>query len=369
MKIRIVFIALLVVASVFTALSPARAQDALRVTLLVNGTLGDKSFFDSANRGLKQAEADFGIVLKVIETGEDQTKWEPALVDAMSDVDNYDLLIAGTFEMARAMTENADQYPDKKFVMFDTAVDYTACKCANVYSVEYAQNEGSYLAGVYVGAMIKDGKLEGLSGKPIIGAVGGLDIPVINDFIVGYEQGAKSVLPDVQLLKQYIAGDKPFFDPAKGKEIALSMYDQGANFVFGIAGGSGQGVIEAAKERNRYMIGVDSDQATVIADTDPEGAARILTSMMKNVDASLYRAIKLEKEGTLAYGAREVIGLAEGAVGLAVNDIYNKATPDSVKALIEQAQKDIIDCKIIVATAYEVPTGKCAQAAEATPSK
>lgn len=347
-----------------------RAADAVRVTLVVNGTLGDKSFFDSALRGLKQAETEAGITLKVIETGEDQAKWETGLDDAMADTENYDLLIAGTFSMADFMTARADLYPDKKFIMFDTAVDYGGkCKCTNVYSVEYAQNEGSYLAGVYVAAMIKEGKLEGLSGKSVIGAVGGLDIPVINDFIAGYEQGAKSIIPDITLVKQYIAGDKPFFDPARGKEIALAMYDQGADFVFGIAGGSGQGVIEAAKERKRYMIGVDSDQATIVGEKDPEGAARILTSMLKNVDASLLRAIKLNAEGKLPYGVREVVGLAEGAVGLAVNDIYTKATPDSVKALVDQAAKDVIDCKIVVATAFEVATSKCAMKMEATPAK
>jgi basic membrane protein A len=350
--LRFLLVALAVLASVVVA-APTKAQNPLRVYNVVNGTLGDKSFFDSAERGLQRAMKELGIQYKTIELTEDNSKWEPGLDDAMADVNNYDVLITGTYQMADFMTARADNYPDKKFIVYDTAVDYTKCKCANVYSIEYAQNEGSYLAGVYAAAMMKDGKLPNLSGKGIIGAVGGLDIPVINDFIVGYEQGAKSVNPDIKLVKQYVGGDKPFFDPAKGKEIALAMYEQGADFVFGIAGGSGQGVIDAAKEKGKYAIGVDSDQATIVAATDPKAAAQILTSMQKNVDNSLFRALSLHLEGKLPYGQVEVVGLAEGAVGLSKNDIYNKATPDSVKKLVDEAEAGIVSCKIKVDTAFE----------------
>jgi basic membrane protein A and related proteins len=354
---RLVLIALLLAASisVLGAAKPTRAQNPIRVKNVINGTLPDKSFFDSAERGLQRAKKELGIEYKTIELGEDANKWEPGLDDAMADTDSYDILIAGTYQMSVFLTTRADNYPDKKFITYDSDVDRTQCKCANVYGITYAQNEGSYLAGVYAAAMMKDGKLPNLSGKGIIGAVGGLDIPVINDFIVGYEQGAKSVDPNIKVLKQYVGGDKPFFDPAKGKEIALSQYEQGADFVFGIAGGSGQGVIDAAKDKGKYTIGVDSDQAAIVGATDPKAAQQILTSMMKNVDNSLFRALSLAKDGKLAWGQAEEIGLAEVGVGLAKNDIYNKVTPDSVKKLVDQAEADIIACKITVATAFEKP--------------
>jgi basic membrane protein A and related proteins len=354
---RLVLVALVLMAclSVIAAARPARAQNAIRVKNVINGTLPDKSFFDSAERGLQRAQKELGIEYKTIELGEDANKWEPGLDDAMADTDSYDILITGTFQMADFLTARADNYPDKKFIIYDTDVDRTKCKCANVYGVVYAQNEGSYLAGVYAAGMMKDGTIPNLSGKHLIGAVGGLDIPVINDFIVGYEQGAKSVDPEVKLLKQYVGGDKPFFDPAKGKEIALSMYEQGADFVFGIAGGSGQGIIDAAKDKGKYTIGVDSDQATIIGATDPKAAQQILTSMQKNVDNSLFRALSLAKDGKLPWGQLEEIGLAERGVGLSKNDIYNKATPDTVKKLVEQAEADIVACKITVATAFDQP--------------
>jgi basic membrane protein A len=329
----------------------AQAQQGLRVTFVINGTLGDKSYFDSAERGLERAQKDFGIKLKSIELGEDSTKWESGLEDAMADVKNYDVLVAQGGDLASFMVAHADKYPDKKFIYFDEPLDFTKCKCANVYNVIFAQNESSYLGGVYAAAMLKDGKLPNLANKDTIAAVGGQDVPVIEDFIKGYTQGAKSVDPKVNVLVTFIGGENPWGDPAKGKETANSLYDQGADIVFGIAGGSGDGIIEAAKDRNKYTLGVDSDQALVYMDSDPKKAAQILTSVMKNVDNTLYRAISLDKQGKLAYGKTETVGLAEGGVGLAVNDIYNKVTPDSVKKIVAQAQADIVSCKIKVDTA------------------
>lgn len=329
----------------------AQAQQGLRVTFLINGTLGDKSFFDSAERGLVRAEKDFGIKLKNIELGDDSTKWEAGLEDAMADTKNYDLLVAQGGDLASFMMANADKYPDKKFIYFDETLDFTKCKCANVYNVVYAQNESSYLGGVYAAAMLKEGKLPNAAGKNTIGAVGGQDIPIIEDFIKGYTQGAKSVDPNINVIVTFIGGDNPWGDPAKGKEIANSLYDQGADIVFGIAGGSGDGIIEAAKERNKYTLGVDSDQATAYMDSDPDAATHILTSILKNVDNSLYRALSLNAEGKLPYGKTETVGVAQGGVGLAINDIYNKATPDSVKKIVEQAMNDIVSCKVTVDTA------------------
>ncbi|MGC8787962.1 MAG: BMP family lipoprotein, partial [Anaerolineae bacterium] len=214
--------------------------------------------------------------------------------------------------------------------------------------VLYKQNEGSYLAGVYA-AMMTQKPLPGMNDKKIIGVIGGMDIPVINDFIVGYKQGARDVDPETQVIVQYSGG---WNDPAKGKEITLAMYEQGADIVFNVAGGTGMGIFEAAEEQNHYAIGVDSDQAIIVKDTDPQQAERILTSMLKNVDNSLFRALKLHLEGKLVYGQAEYLGIAEGGVGLAKNEYYEKYTPADVKARVEQAEKDILEGKIKVDTAF-----------------
>jgi basic membrane protein A len=141
-------------------------------------------------------------------------------------------------------------------------------------------------------------------------------------------------------------------DPAKGKEQALAMYQQGADYVFQVAGATGDGIFQAAQETGNFAIGVDSDQATIIQDTNPELAAVIATSMMKKVDNSLYRALKLHLEGTLPYGTSEALGVVEDGVGLAKNDIYESLTPQEVKDAITQAEADLAAGKITVDTAF-----------------
>jgi basic membrane protein A len=324
------------------------AAKPLKVINFVNGVLGDKSFFDSSERGMVMAKEQLGIEYKTIEAGVDPTGWEAAFKDALEN-EEYDIFIAGTFQMAGYMTNEADKYPDTKFIIYDAPVDYTVCKCANVYSITYKQNEGSYLAGVYAGAMTTQ-KIDGMNPEAVIGSVGGQEIPVILDFMVGYEQGAKSVNPDMQIIRQFAGG---WNDPAKGKELAKAQYSQGADIVFQIAGGTGQGVFEAAAEDGKYAIGVDSDQATIINDSDPKQAERILTSMMKNVDKSLLRALKLTIEGTAPYGKAEALGIAEEGVGLARNQFYDKNTPDEIKAAVDAAEKAVISGEVKVDTAFK----------------
>lgn len=348
------FLLCLVLALAVNAGIFAQEDEPLRVTYVVNGTLGDKSFIDSAHRGLEMAADDFGIEVNIIELGFDPSVYESGLDDAMSDVDNYDVLIAGSFTMLDYFARRVHEYPDKLFIFYDASMPYDDPEicvdgCQNVYSVTYAQNEGSFLAGVYAAAMTQMTDIEGINEELIIGAMGGQDIPVINDFVVGYEQGACLVNPDTQVITQYVGG---WNDPARGKEIALAMYEQGADIVFQIAGGSGVGVFEAAEEQGRYAIGVDSDQATIIADTDPDQAEHVLTSMMKNVDISLYRAFELYLAGELPVGSAEALGIAEGGVGLAYNEIYEESTPQPVKDLIAAVQEAVLAGDIEIVTAF-----------------
>lgn len=361
---------LALVALVVGVPSTTAQDDPLRITLVINGTLGDQSFFDSAQRGMDRLiDEGYNVEINTIELGTDEAGWEPGLGDAMGDVDNYDMLITGTWQMAEFLAARSHLYPDKFFVMYDQGVPYEDEEfcvegCTNVYSVIYKQNEGSFLAGVYAGAMTT-ADIEGMNPEAVIGAVGGQDIGVINDFIVGYEQGACLVNPNVRTLVQYAGG---WFDAPKGKEIALAMYEQQADIVFQIAGQTGNGVFEAAEEQGRYAIGVDSDQAMIIQDTYPDQAARILTSMLKNVDNSLYRAVDLHLKGELPYGTVEAIGIAEGGVGLARNDIYYDSTPEAILDLVDAAEEAVLNGEITVITAYgegAVPVGvPCAEMPE-----
>lgn len=345
----------MVVAAVAVPTRTSAQDQPLRITLVINGVLGDKSFFDSAQRGMDRLiDEGYNVEVNTIELGIDPANWESGLSDAMADVDNYDVLIVGTFQMGEFLAKRVHLYPDKRFIFYDDSVpyddpEYCAEGCTNVYSVQYAQNEGSFLAGVYAAAITTSG-IEGVNDDAIIGVIGGQDIPVINDFIVGYEQGACLVNPDVDVIVQYAGG---WNDPAKGKEITLAMYEQKADIVFQVAGGTGVGVFEAAQEQGHYAIGVDSDQATIIADTDPDQAKHILTSMMKNVDNSLFRAIDLHLKGELPYGSAEVLGVSEGGVGLAMNDIYYEYTPENILDLMDAITEKLEAGEVTVNTVFE----------------
>ncbi len=325
-------------------------EEPLKVVLLINGTLGDKSFFDSANNGMKMAEEELGIEGKVIEMGYDPSKWEPTLAD-ISDQD-WDIIIVGTWQMTEYLEKIAPQHPDKKYIIFDTAVDYSKGNLDNVYSILYKQNEGSFLAGA-LAAMVTNSDMPLANEEKIIGFLGGMDIPVINDFLVGYIQGAKYVDPDIKVAISYV-GD--FANPAKGKEMALAQYELGADIGFNVAGETGLGQLDAAKEKNRYAIGVDSDQAMLFKDSDPEKANLILTSMLKRVDNSLLRALRLYKEGSLEWGKAENLGLKEEAVGLAHNEFFEELVPEEFKQRLEELEAKIISGEITVDTAFGMDT-------------
>ena len=338
---------LLAFAMVFSVpVQSALAATPLKVALLLNGTLGDKSFFDSAANGMTLIKKQFGaaVTTKTIEMGYDQTKWEPTLID-ISDGD-WDVIIVGTWQMTEALQRVAKEYPKKKYIIFDTSVDYKL-GLSNVYSITYKQNEASFLAGA-LATLVTKSTMPLANKDKTIGFLGGMDIPVINDFLVGYIQGAKYIDKDVKVAISYIGS---FDDSAKGKEMALAQYRQGADIGYNVAGQAGLGQLDAAKDVNRYAIGVDSDQAALFLTSDPAKAKLITTSVLKRVDNSLLRAIELTIKGTAPYGKEEVLGFSEQCVGLAKNDIYTSVVPKAIRDQLDKIEKDIVSGKIKVDTA------------------
>lgn len=327
--------------------APALADGPKSVALFINGTLGDKSFFDSAQRGMDRLHNDLGLETRTVEAGFDPTRWESGLAD-LADSGEYDTIITGTFSMVDTVAKISAEYPDVKFILFDGIVDYAACGCKNVHSILFKQNEASYLAGALAATLTAAGG-DGTNPDHTLGFLGGMEIPVIQDFLVGYEAGAKSVLGDATVLAQYANN---FGDPAIGKEIALAQYGQGADIVFAVAGGTGQGALEAAAEQGKLAIGVDSDQAAIYADSNPEISKRIVTSVMKNVDNALVNAITRYQGGEDIFGKAEAQGLAEGGVGLAINDVTKSYVSDEVLSQIADIQAKIIDGSIPVPTAF-----------------
>lgn len=319
---------------------PAGAGDEpLRVALLLNGTLGDKSFFDSADRGLQMAKEKYGdrFEYATVEMTTDETKWLPTLYDYADD-GTWDIIIVGTWQMAEPLAEVAPQYPDQKFFIFDQDMDYSAGDFGNIYSIMYKQNEGSFLAGAIAAR---------LSETKTIGFLGGAENPVINDFLLGYIQGAKHVEENIKVVVSFVGN---FYDTPKGKDLALSQYQQnGVDVGFNVAGLAGLGQIDAAQEVEKFAIGVDSDQALILG----EPAANFIpTSMLKNVDQSILRAIDLEFEGKVPYGTAETLGIAENGVGIADNEYYQKLVPQEVRDEVTELSEMILSGEIVVDTAF-----------------
>jgi basic membrane protein A len=323
-----------------------KGEEKVRVVLYVNGTLGDKSFFDSAHRGVTQAAEEFGFVTKTIEGTYEQANWEPDITQLAEG--EWDIVIAGTWQTVEFLQRLAPEHPEKVFITYDTSVDYSLEGMDNVYSILYAQNEGSFLVGA-LAAMVTSSDMPKANPEKVVGFLGGMDIPVINDFKVGYQQGAKYIDPEVEVLVSY-AG--LFNDPGKGKELVLAQYEQGADIAFNVAGETGIGLLDAAKDKDRYAIGVDSDQYFLYLETDPGKSANIVTSMMKNVDESIYRALKMYVEGNLPVGQAETLGIAEGGIGVADNENYQKLIPEEFREEVRELEEKIVSGEITVDTVF-----------------
>ena len=337
--------ALTVAAGLGAAALPAQAETAytkenpLKVALVLNGTLGDKSFFDSAQHGMDQAMKDLPVTVKTIEASYDRGKWQPALADAADG--DYDVVIAGTFDMAGFVADIAPQYPDKKFILFDDTVDYSKGGFDNVLSVQYRTSTAAYLAGYAASKVSKTGTL---------GQILGTEGSVILEFVVGFEQGAKAANPNAKLLRATVNSANPFSDPAKGKELALAQIQQGADVIFPIAGSTGIGALQAVRDEKKLGIGVDSDQATIFAATDPAQAEVILTSVEKRVGESLFLILKQTVDGTAKYGTSSILGLQEGAVGISENKYFDALVPEAIRKEVKEQEAKIISGEIKVDT-------------------
>lgn len=307
--------------------SPATGQDQgggkkFRVAYVTSGNLGDKSFLDSGMAGLERAQKELGIEVKVMQSA-NSADWEPNLQAAAEQ--GFDLVVAGGSPLHDAMANVAPKFPKVKFVYLDDVV-----KGDNIASITFAQNEGSFLAGALAALMTTHTELSGMNKEKIIGWVGGMDIAILRDFLTGYEQGAKYIDPEIKILSAF-AGS--FNDPAKGKELTLAQYNQGADIVMNVAGGTGLGILEAARDAGKYAIGVDSDQDGIYP-------GHILTSLLKRVDNAVYDQVKLAIEGKWRAGQFEY-GLKDGGVGLTEMKVMGDKIPADVRQKIAELAEKI----------------------------
>jgi basic membrane protein A len=242
----------------------------------------------------------------------------------------------------------APQHPEKTYIIMDSAVDYSTGNCNNVYSIEYKSNEASFLAGALAAKLTGSG-LPGYDSNSQIGFIGAIDIPVINDFMVGYIEGARYVNQNVKCSVSYIGN---FDDSARAKELGLTGFRNGADIIFAPSSVATIGIIDAGFETSHQVIGVDSDMAGIIAATNPDKATVIPTSVLKNTGNSLYNSVVQYINGTLPVGQSAMHGLAEGGVGLARNQYYEQLVPQAIRDEIAGLEKQIIAGEIVVSSAY-----------------
>ncbi|MCP1312435.1 BMP family lipoprotein [Paenibacillus tyrfis] len=319
-----------------TKQSDQKTAEALQVAFYVNGTLGDKGFHDSAQLGIDQAAAVLGIQTKTVQGGSNPADWGPGLESLVSS-GKYDVIVIGSSQMSDIAKDLAGRYPEQKFIVFDEGIEGVP----NIYSMTYSQREGSFLAGAFAALVTTNTELKGTNPDKVIGFIGGMDIPIINDFKSGYEQGAHYIDPDVTIISSYI-GD--FKNSPKGKELALAQYNnQQVDIIYGVAGGAGLGVLEAGQSVGKYSIGVDLNQNGLYPGS-------VLTSMLKNVDKSIVLALDQFTKGGLKFGSTQILGLKENGVGLAMDQYYEQYVPKPIQDKMKDIQGMISSGKITVAS-------------------
>lgn len=293
----------MVIGMVMGSVSSGLAADKPRIAIVfATGGLGDKSFNDSAYEGMLRAEKELGIEF---DQAEPQAVAEyESLLMRFAQTRRYDLIISIGFDQADALQVVSGRFPDQKFAIVDTAVD-----APNVASYVYREAERGFVVGAVAGLMTKraeDPRI--VPDKQIIGVIGGMDIPLIRANVAGYIAGAKFANPEVEVKYSYV-GD--WADPAKCKEMANAMLDEGVDVIWLAAGRSGLGGIMAAEERNRFAIGADVDQGYLAPD-------HILTNGMKLVDNTVFMAIEAVLKDEFTPGTN-MLGLKEGALGYSHN--------------------------------------------------
>ena len=319
-----------------------------KIALLISGDLGDMSFWDSAASGMKQFATDHpDVVVDIIEMGSsDATKYESTLNQTANA--DYDLIIVGSPDMREPLQRcsTKSKYADRRFILFDTEIkDDAAASYPSVHSIMFSQNEGGYLAGLLAA------KLSAKVGAENTAFIGGTKNDIINDFAYGFMQGVQaSNEADGTTIRAYNSYIGDFTNSPKGSRLASDFYESGVEVLFAAASQAGLGCIDSAKANGRLIIGVDSDQYAYYQQSDPEKAACIVTSVLKRVDLALYDCCERFMAGTLTYGDLDVLGIADGMIGLVENENYTTIVPQQIRDDITDAARQIAAGELSVAS-------------------
>ncbi len=310
--------------AIAAAASLAVAADIKPAVVFDLGSKFDKSFNEGVYNGAERFKAETKVGYAEFEVT-NETQFEQAHRRFAQRGQNP--IVGVGFNQANAVEKVAKEFPKVRFTVIDGVV-----KLPNVQSVLFKEHEGSFLVGLLAVMASKTGK---------VGFVGGMDIPLIRKFACGYEQGIKYANPKAELI-QNMTGTTPaaWNDPARGGELAKGQFDRGVDVIYAAAGATGNGVLQAAKDRGKFGIGVDSNQNHLHPGT-------MLTSMIKRVDLAAYESFKAAMNDSWQPGI-SVLGLKEGGVDWALDQHNEKLISPEMKAKVEQAKADIIAGKIKV---------------------
>lgn len=318
-----------VMAAALACSSVAAQAESLKVAA-VSGYFS-QGFGISIVKGLEKAKTDLGVELKIVDTGNRELDYEEQFNNLAKD-GQYDLIFVMGWELVDALQKSNKAYPNQRFIFIDGVLD-----SPSMTYIDFVEEEGSFLAGALAG-MLTSQKVEGFDSSSEVGFIGGRDIPVIRNFMMGMEQGVANVASDVTV-NGVFAGT--FDDPAKGSELAMTLYGQGVDIIYQAAGPTGEGILQAAKAARKYAIGVDIDQCG----TAP-GA--ILASMLKRADVAVYDLIKGETEGHKIKPGAVAFGVKAGGVELKICDEVKDKVPAEVVAKLEDLRKGIADGSVAV---------------------
>ena len=305
----------------------------LRVTMIYpSDCVGSAAYCDAFHIGVKAAEEALGITLTEVNGSEnDPIATEMLIRDAAQ---NSELVLTAGYQMGDVLARVAPEFPDAKFAIFDVVLDIP-----NVASVNYKSNEGSFLVGAIAALKSESNK---------IGYIGGADVPLLQEFEAGYVAGIYAINPDAEVTVEYISKDATGFgQPGKAKELALAQYANGIDVIYVAAGGSGQGVLEAAQEQQKFIIWVDSNGNHL-------APGLVLTSMTKEMPASVQRIIGETVEDNFMAGIR-YFGIADGGVSYAVDEHNQPLLSDENIATVESLKAKIIAGEIVVPNTVSLP--------------
>jgi len=305
--------------------SPSFADETIKPAVVYStGGKFDGAFNQSAFTGAEKFKTDTGIDYREFELRNDTQSQQAIRTFAR---DGHDPVVVIGFQQASALAEVAPEFPEIRFVIVDMVVDQP-----NVQSVVFREHEGSFIVGM-LAAMA--------SNSNTIGAVGGMDIPLIRRMTCGYQLGAHYVKSDANVLVNFVGTTGAAWnDPIRGGELTKTQIGKGADVVLQLAGGTGIGVLQAASDAKILGIGSDANQNGL-------HPGQVLTSMVKHVDVAVYEAFKAAREGNWQPGIKS-LGLAEGGIDWALDENNRDLMTDDMEVAAKQAKADIISGKITI---------------------